>query len=139
MTKSPMVLAALAALAATGCTAPNPGGYGGGMTQVLGPQGPSTCFFGQDVNNFNIRDRQTAYVSTRQGYVFRLDAPANCFNIGTESLSIERFNSVSPRVCVGGQASVAVSQFRAPPLRCVVRVSGPIRDSAESGLRSRQD
>ena len=139
MTKSHMVLAALAALAASGCTAPSSGGYGGGIGPVQAATGPSTCFLARDVNNFNTRERQTVYVSTRQGYVFRLDTPPGCFDAATQSVALEPFGSVGARICVGDRVRVAVRRFSSPPMRCIANVSGPIRDSAESGLPSRQD
>ena len=126
-------IVATAAVALAGCAVD--GGNGGGRSTLATGQ----CFRGEDVNNFNVKDEQTVYVSTRQGYVFRLEAPQGCFARGTESLSVSPFTGADPRVCVGEQANVSVSRFRAPALPCIAQVAGPIRDSRESGLRSRQD
>lgn len=132
MTRIAIVLVAATAL--SGCAAADAGGGGGAQASSLTT---GQCFRGDDVNNFNVSDRRTAYVSTRQGYVFRLDAPADCFALGTESLSVAPLRGADPRVCVGDEADVRVGQFRAPPLPCVARVAGPITDSSVSGLRSR--
>jgi hypothetical protein len=131
MTKTAIVFAAAAA-ALCGCAAQN--GEGAVRQSALTT---GQCFRGDDVNNFNVADRQTAYVSTRQGHVFRLDG--NCFEPGTESLSVSPFRGADPRICVGDEAAVRVGQFRAPPMPCIARVSGPITDSSVSGLRARQD
>lgn len=131
MTRMTIVLAAATAL--SGCAAADNGDGGARQSNLTTGQ----CFRGEDVNNFNIADRQTAYVSTRQGYVFRLTA--DCFEPGTESLSVSPFRGADPRICIGDEADVRVGQFRAPPMPCVARVSGPVTDSSISGLRARQD
>ena len=96
------------------------------------------CFRGDDVNNFNIKDKQTAYVSTRQGYVYRLSAPSDCFRTGSIGLSVARFRRGDDGVCLGDIAAVSVGQWRSGATLCLTRVSGPIWDSDISGLRSRR-
>lgn len=127
-------MAVAGALALAGCAAP--GADGDGRTSALTT---GQCFRGDDVNNFNVEDGKTVYVSTRQGYVFRLDAGGDCFSVGMESVAVAPFQGADPRICVGDQAQVRVGEFRAPATPCLARVSGPIRDSSVSGLRSRQD
>lgn len=124
------LIAAAAAVAA--CAGPGDAGMTGTSTLATGQ-----CFRGPDVNNFNVRDEKTLYVSTRQGYVFRVDAPQGCFATGTESVSLTPFTGADPNICVGDQANVSVGRFRSPPLPCVARVAGPITDSSVSGLRGR--
>jgi len=125
----------VAALALSGCAASNGGDGQAGISAV----GSGQCFDGDAVNNFNVGDRRTLFVSTRQNYVFQLDAAADCFALGTSSVVVAPFNSPGPRVCVGGQASVSAGQVNSVPVRCIVRVTGPVRDSSVSGLRSRQN
>lgn len=96
------------------------------------------CFRGGDVNNFNVKDKQTAYVSTRQGYVYRLSAASDCFRTGSIGLSVARFRRGDDGVCLGDIAAVSVGQWRSGATLCLTRVSGPIWDSQISGLRSRQ-
>ena len=132
MRKISMVLAGVVAL--SGCAA------GGGEVPARSSDlTTGQCFRGDDVNNFNVADRKTVYVSTRQGYVFRLDATGDCFAVGMESVAVAPFQGADPRICVGDQAQVSVGEYRAPSTPCLARVSGPIRDSSVSGLRSRQD
>ena len=133
MRKISMVLAGAVALSA--CAAA-PGGEGSTRSSDLTT---GQCFRGDDVNNFNVADRKTVYVSTRQGYVFRLDATGDCFSVGMENIAVAPFQGADPRICVGDQAQVSVGEYRAPSTPCLARVSGPIRDSSISGLRSRQD
>lgn len=132
MRKISMVLAGAVALA--GCAAP--AGDGPTRTSSLTT---GQCFRGDDVNNFNTVDRKTVYVSTRQGYVYRLDAGGDCFAVGMENIAVAPFLGADPRICIGDQAQVSVGEYRAPSTPCLARVSGPIRDSSVSGLRSRQD
>lgn len=128
-------IALVAAAAVAGCAAD------GGADGTRGTSALTTgqCFRGNDVNNFNVRDKQTLYVSTRQGYVFRVDSSAECFSTGMENVSLAPFTGADPRICIGDQAKVAAGQFRAPAQTCIARVSGPITDSRESGLRGRVD
>ncbi|MBU1384534.1 MAG: hypothetical protein KKG14_02330 [Alphaproteobacteria bacterium] len=133
MRKISMVLAGAVALSAC-AAAPGADGPAGSSTLTTGQ-----CFRGNDVNNFNTVDRKTVYVSTRQGYVYRLDATGDCFSVGMESVAVAPFQGADPRICIGDQAQVSVGEFRAPATPCLARVSGPIRDSSISGLRSRQD
>lgn len=97
------------------------------------------CFRGDDVNNYNVKDRHTVYVSTRRGYVYRLVAEGDCFRPGTIGISVARFRMGDDGVCIGDETAVNVAQWRGSPSACLTRVSGPIRDSRVSGLRSRQD
>ena len=122
------------AMALAGCAAP-----GGGEAPRTSALATGQCFRGDDINNFNTVDRKTVYVSTRQGYVYRLDAGGDCFSVGMESVAVAPFLGADPRICIGDQAQVSVGEFRAPSTPCLARVSGPIRDSRVSGLRSRQD
>jgi len=133
MRKISMVLAGAVALSA--CAAA-PGGDGPTRSSDLTT---GQCFRGDDVNNFNTVDRKTVYVSTRQGYVYRLDAGGDCFSVGMENIAVAPFLGADPRICIGDQAQVSVGEYRAPSTPCLARVSGPIRDSSVSGLRSRQD
>jgi hypothetical protein len=125
-----MVLAAAVAL--SGCAASSSGDSGGSSSLTIGQ-----CFRGIDVNNFNVRDRKTLYVSTRQGYVFRLATTDDCFSQSVDSVVVSPFTGSDPNICVGDQAAVNVGRDRSLPVPCVARTSGPIRDSRESGLRSR--
>ena len=127
-----MVLAGAVALA--GCAASGADGDVRTSTLTTGQ-----CFRGDDINNFNTENRSTVYVSTRQGYVYRLDAAGDCFSQGMESVAVAPHLGADPRICIGDQAQVSVGEFRAPSTPCLARVSGPIRDSSVSGLRSRQD
>lgn len=129
-----IVLAAAAAI--SGCAAADATSPGTAGTSSLTN---GQCLRGNDVNNFNVTERGTAYVSTRQGYVFRLDAAESCFTVSTDSLSVTPLMGADPRVCVGDQARVRVGKDRSIPVTCIATLSGPIRDSAVSGLRSRQD
>jgi len=139
MTKKVAILAVLTPtmLALTACAAAD------GLVNTGGGSGSSIgagqCFEGGAVTNFNVQDRQTLYVSSRQNYVFRLDTAPNCFSAGTDSVVITPFGGASSRICTGGQARVSVKQDGAPPLTCIAQVSGPIRDSAISGLPGRKD
>lgn len=127
-------LIALAVLALSGCAA---SGSDDGA-RPLSSVGSGQCFDGAAVNNFNVRDRRTLYVSTRQGYVYKLETPADCFSQGTTGVTVAPFTSPGPRVCVGGQASITSPGFKGGVAeRCIASVSGPITDSQESGLRSR--
>lgn len=99
--------------------------------------GTGQAFRGMDVDNFNVRDRQTLYVSSRQGFVFRLDTPQDCFPIGTDSVSVAPLRGVDPRISVGDEVIVTIGQRRDVPVRCLATVAGPITDSRVSGLRSR--
>lgn len=97
------------------------------------------CFYGRDVNNFRIADAKTAYVSTRQGYVFQLSTAPGCLDAGTASISVAPFGGASSRTCVGEQARVTVGRHSAAPLPCIAQVAGPIADSNVSGLPGRDD
>lgn len=134
-----MMLAA--AVAAAGCAAATSQGDG---TRTDGTQATSSltngqCFRGDDVNNFNVGDDHTLYVSTRQGYVFEARTAADCFGPSSDAVSLEPLGGSNPRICVGSQARVTVQKSRSVPMTCVAQINGPIRDSAVSGLRSRQD
>ncbi len=127
-----LITLALATL--SGCAANGSDNDGRQLSSVASGQ----CFDGAAVNNFNVKDRRTLYVSTRQGYVYKLQTPADCFSQGTTGVTVSPFSASGPRVCVGGQASTTSAGFRGGVTeRCVASVSGPIADSAESGLRSR--
>lgn len=95
------------------------------------------AFRGSDVDNFNIRDPRTLYVSSRQGFVFRLDTPEDCYRIGTEAVSVAPLRGADPRARIGDQVVVTILRTRDLPVSCVATVSGPITDSRISGLRSR--
>jgi hypothetical protein len=95
------------------------------------------AFRGDDVDNFNVRDERTLYVSSRQGFVFRLDTNEDCYEIGTEAVSVSPFRGGDPRMMIGDQAVVTVLRTRDLPVSCIATVSGPITDSRASGLRSR--
>ncbi len=109
-------------------------GYGQSATSSLGT---GQAFRGDDVDNFNVGDRQTLYVSTRQGFVFRLDASQRCFPVGTDSVSVARLGGGDPRITIGEQVIVTIRQGRDVPVNCLATVAGPIVDSRVSGLRSR--
>lgn len=130
MTKAWIVLTAAVTL--SGCAASSSGDAGGSSSLATGQ-----CFRGMDVNNFNVKDRKTLYVSTRQGYVFRLATTDDCFSQSVDSVVVSPFTGSDPNICVGDQAAISVGRDRSLPVPCVARTSGPIADSRESGLRSR--
>lgn len=112
----------------SGCAAANTGAE---APAQVADRGPDLCFQRNDVVNVNIVDKQTAYVATNRGYVYRLDAPGGCFDQGTSV-------SVGAGTCVGNQARVAVGgPSRGPAYQCLAQISGPYTDSRESGLWSR--
>lgn len=125
-------LIAVAVLALSGCAA------SGENDRPLSSLGSGQCFDGAAANNFNVKDRRTLYISTRQGYVYKLETAADCFSQGTTGVTVSPFASPGPRVCAGGKASITSAGFRGGvPDRCIASVAGPITDSKESGLRSR--
>ncbi|WP_426036685.1 hypothetical protein [Brevundimonas sp. DC300-4] len=98
------------------------------------------CFRGEEVNNFNVKDGYNAYVSTRRGYVYRLESLGDCFDEGVISLSVPHHRLSNQGICVGEETAVYIAQWRGGiGQQCVARVSGPIRDSRVSGLWSRQN
>lgn len=127
-----LVCATVAALGVTLLSACASDGTGPSSSLATGQS-----FRGGDVDNFNVKDRQTLYVSSRQGFVFRLDAPQGCYPIGTDSVSVTPLRGGDPRISIGDQAIVRILQGRDVPVNCVATVAGPITDSAVSGLRSR--
>jgi len=133
MRKISMVLAGAVALSA--CAAA-PGGDGPTRSSDLTT---GQCFRGDDVNNFNTVDRKTVYVSTRQGYVYRLDAGGDCFSVGMENIAVAPFLGADPRICIGDQAQVSVGEYRAPPAPGLAWVSGASPDRRVPGLGSRRD
>jgi len=115
----------------SGCAAANPGAE---VSAQVANRGPDTCFQKNDIVNVNIVDKQTLYVATQRGYVYRLDAPGGCFVQGA-SISV---GALGARTCVGNQARVAVGgPFRGPSSQCIAQISGPYTDSRQSGLWSR--
>ncbi len=97
------------------------------------------CFRGEEVNNVNVRDERNAYVSTRRGYVYRLEASVDCFKNGTISVSLPQHRLSNQGICIGDVTAVALGGWRGgSPRQCTALVSGPIRDSRVSGLWSRQ-
>ena len=98
------------------------------------------CFRGDDVNNFNVKDRHTLYVSTNRGRVYRLVTAAECFRTGSIGVSVSRFRRGDPGICLGDEAVVRVMRWRGgTAIPCLAQVSGPVTDSSVSGLRARQD
>lgn len=133
MLKKSIVVAAVLLANCTGAAAPTSGdarqsGFATGQ-----------CFRGNDVNNYNVRDRHTVYVSTRRGYVYRLVTEGDCFRSGTIGVSVAWFRRGDDGVCIGEETAVNIGQWRGRGSTCLARVSGPIRDSRVSGLPSRQD
>ena len=61
----------------------------------------------------------------------------DCYEIGTEAVSVSPFRGGDPRMMIGDQAVVTVRRTRDLPVSCIATVSGPITDSRASGLRSR--
>lgn len=124
-------LIVLTALAMVGCSSP------GGSLNAVSALGTGQSFRGQDVDNFNVRDERTLYISSRQGFVFRLDAADECFALGTSSVTVTRFRGVDPRISAGDHVIVSSRQIKDIPVSCVATVAGPITDSRVTGLRSR--
>jgi hypothetical protein len=119
----------------SGCAAAN----SGAQTPVqTADRGPDACFRSSDITNVNIVDEQTLYVSTRRGYVYRLDAPGGCYVQGA-SISVGAFGGgPETGTCVGSQAKVAVGgPFRVPSKQCIAQITGPYTDSRATGLWSR--
>ena len=115
----------------SGCAATSPGSE---VSAQVADRGPDACFRKDDVVNVNVVDKQTLYVATQRGYVYRLDAPGGCFVQGA-SISV---GALGARTCVGNQARVAVGgPFRGPSSQCIAQISGPYTDSRQSGLWSR--
>jgi len=135
--KTPPALTALTLCAAllSGCAAANPGAE---VSAQVANRGPDPCFRNNDIINVNIVDKQTLYVATRRGYVYRLDAPGGCYVQGA-SISVGDFSGGhGAGTCVGNQARVAVGgAFRGPSSQCIAQISGPYTDSRQSGLWSR--
>ena len=122
----------LAVMAASGACAPIDQPMTTGQSSAA-----EACFTGDQVENFRVADSSTLYVRSRQGNVYRLDAPSSCFGPGTTTIGVTPYVSVNPRICVGDQARVQVGTSSAVPLTCIARVSGPVTDSSVSGLPSR--
>jgi len=119
----------------SGCAASNSGAEG--LARVA-QRGPDLCFRANDITNVNIVDKQTLYVATRRGYVYRLDAPGGCYVQGA-SITVGAFSGgPAAGTCVGNQARVAVGgPLRGPSSQCIAQISGPYTDSRQSGLWSR--
>ncbi|CAN5153752.1 hypothetical protein BH09PSE1_BH09PSE1_21740 [soil metagenome] len=101
-------------------------------------RGPDRCFRNGDIINVNIVDKQTLFVATQRGYVYRLDAPSKCFSQGSSITVGASSGGSGAGTCIGGQARVAVgSSFRFPSSQCIAQISGPYTDSRQSGLWSR--
>ncbi|MND99211.1 hypothetical protein D3C80_915900 [compost metagenome] len=134
MTK--VLVAALAGLGMSAC-APSGGVYDGrGQDAVLAGQ----CFRPNQVTNFRVSNSQTLYISALRGYVYRLDAAPNCFDAGTSSVTVAPVvGGTYDNICVGDPVRVTVGRVSSKPLVCAARVSGPITDSNESGLPTRQN
>ncbi|MDY6923283.1 MAG: hypothetical protein SWI22_04905 [Pseudomonadota bacterium] len=92
------------------------------------------CFTAADVDNFRVAGGSQIYVHSRRGGAFRLDASPNCFSSSTATIAVEPFGGGSSRICPGDEARVRATNGSSIPLTCVARVSGPITDSAISGL-----
>ncbi|CAN5432075.1 hypothetical protein BH10PSE1_BH10PSE1_20250 [soil metagenome] len=119
----------------SGCAAANPGAE----TPVqVADRGPDPCFKNSDIINVNIIDKQTLFVATQRGYVYKLDAPGGCFIQGAP-ITVGAFSGgPGAGTCIGSQARVAVgSSFRFPSSQCIAQISGPYTDSRQSGLWSR--
>jgi hypothetical protein len=101
-------------------------------------QAPDVCFGNSDITNVNIVDERTLYVSTRRGYVYRLDSPGACYVQGA-SISVGALSGGPGRgTCVGNQARVAVGgPLRGPSVQCIAQITGPYTDSRSTGLWSR--
>jgi len=118
-----------------GCAAASSGAE---VPAQVADRGPDPCFRPDDIINVNIVDKQTLYVATRRGYVYRLDAPGGCYDQGA-SISVGAFSGgPEAGACVGNQARVAVGgPLRGPSSQCIAQISGPYTDSRQSGLWSR--
>jgi hypothetical protein len=115
----------------SGCAGANPGAD---VSAQAANQGPDRCFRKNDIVNVNIVDRQTLYVATQRGYVYRLDSPGGCFIQGA-SVSVGAFGDSN---CVGNDARLAVGgPVRGPSYPCIAQISGPYADSRQTGLWSR--
>lgn len=98
------------------------------------------CFRGEEVNNFNVQDKRNAYVSTRRGYVYRLESSKDCFRENAVTVSMPQHRLSNYGNCIGEETAVASNGWRGPGSEvCTAMISGPIRDSRVSGLWSRQD
>ena len=96
---------------------------------------PETCFRSNDIVNVNVTDSKTLYVETKRGYVFRLDAPTNCFEQGA-TISV---TEIDTRTCVGNRALTKTGgRYRSATSQCIAQISGPFTDTRATGLWARQ-
>ena len=125
-----LILLPILALAAC---APVGGDHGGSTTSTAG-----LCFESDELINFNVKSPQQAFVQSQRNYVFGLQASADCFRTATGGLTLAPHNSVGPRMCPGQQVRVKVLDGSPAPQTCIATLSGPITDSAVSGLTGRR-
>ncbi len=128
-----LIALALGGVVLSGCAAQNPRVD---LPAKIASRAPDACFGTGDIANINIVDKQTLYVATRRGYVFRLDAPGECYTQGA-SIAVGEFSGAGG-TCVGNQARVSVGgPLNGPSKMCVAKISGPYADSRETGLWAR--
>lgn len=118
---------AVAGIAAAAC-APMDGSMNSASNDV------ARCLRTADVDNFRVVSSQQAYVHSRRGGAFRLDAAPNCFEPSTTGVVVEPYVAASPEMCAGDQVRTRTQMTSGPPRTCVARIEGPITDGAVSGL-----
>ena len=93
------------------------------------------CFRADEVDNFRITDERLIYIHTRRSGAFRLDSSvANCADRAATAIEVEPYVGASHRLCPGEQARVRLTTSSNIPRSCIVRIEGPITDSAISGF-----
>lgn len=95
---------------------------------------PTRCFTSADVDNFRVASASQIYVHSRRGGAFRLDSAPNCFSASTATIAVEPRVDPSLSMCSGDEVRVRVTEQSAIQRTCIARVTGPITDSAVSGL-----
>lgn len=95
---------------------------------------PTRCFTSADVDNFRVAGASQIYVHSRRGGAFRLDAAPDCFGAATATVAVEPRVDPSLSMCSGDEVRVRVTDRSAIQRTCIARVTGPITDSAVSGL-----
>lgn len=113
--------------AAAGC-APMEGPVDTGSRNV------AACLRSQDVDNFRVASDSQAWVHSRRGGAFRLDAAPNCFDASTRGVLVTPYVATSPDMCAGDRVRVEVQMTSAVPRTCIATISGPETDGNVSRL-----
>ncbi len=92
------------------------------------------CLRTGDVDNFRVASDRQAYVHSRRGGAFRLDAAPNCFDPSTRGVVVEPQVATSPQMCSGDRVRVQVQMSSPIPKTCIATIEGPITDGDVSGL-----